>query len=361
MHIEIESLVGETIASVTHVENDEKIVFHFNSGRIVKMYHDQDCCEDVRIEDITGDLQSLVGETIREIDQSFGEIVGEGVDRGERTTFTITTDRRSIQIIWKGFSNGYYGTSANLYEDSMPITPAVRVPVQDRESDETSKEFTIDVETLRRVIQEGHAYPYWDRFVEVVQETVRPLSSQATFRELSPKDAVEDLIVSTILASPRLDTCPEEHLVSMFWNRLRRLSSLQNPGSGYVEVVRLKKLVDPFHSLRVTPKMIFDWKGEVSDFVEMDKRRQDYHLPRIKYFLEHHEEIDRNPIELDFHYGPGPGVVPQSADLIDGHHRMIAAILLGKILIPLDFSGPMEILYWLMGFGSIDRVPYDLA
>lgn len=59
----LEDLIGKTLSSVKNLEN-ERIVFETTEGKQFELYHDQDCCELVTVEDIFGDLNDLVGEPI---------------------------------------------------------------------------------------------------------------------------------------------------------------------------------------------------------------------------------------------------------------------------------------------------------
>lgn len=55
-------LIGKTMTSV--IQHDNEIIFTLEDGKQYKLYHEQDCCEGVRIEDIEGDLNDLVGSPI---------------------------------------------------------------------------------------------------------------------------------------------------------------------------------------------------------------------------------------------------------------------------------------------------------
>lgn len=62
--IEIEELKGKTFVDIQiNDDNGEKnkIIFTDDEGYVYKMYHDQDCCEWVYIEDICGDINNLIG------------------------------------------------------------------------------------------------------------------------------------------------------------------------------------------------------------------------------------------------------------------------------------------------------------
>ena len=58
----IEELVGKIFTSITN--NDNEILFTCGNGDQYKMYHDQNCCEDVYIDDVCGDLEDLIGSQI---------------------------------------------------------------------------------------------------------------------------------------------------------------------------------------------------------------------------------------------------------------------------------------------------------
>lgn len=57
MNTTFETLKGKTIKEITgaHAGSDN-ICFILNNGETYKMYHEQDCCEFVSVEDIIGDI-----------------------------------------------------------------------------------------------------------------------------------------------------------------------------------------------------------------------------------------------------------------------------------------------------------------
>ena len=55
---EFKDLVGKTLTEIKN--NGDELIFIVDDGTEYKMYHAQDCCESVSIEDINGDLNDCV-------------------------------------------------------------------------------------------------------------------------------------------------------------------------------------------------------------------------------------------------------------------------------------------------------------
>ncbi len=93
--------------------NGEQLIFHMEDGDMYRMYHYQDCCKHVYIEDIIGDLDDLIGSPVL-----MAEAVAEG-GRDRDGTFTWTfykfaTVKGYVTIRWYGSSNGYYSESVTF-------------------------------------------------------------------------------------------------------------------------------------------------------------------------------------------------------------------------------------------------------
>lgn len=112
------SLVGKTLTSVNRI-GDEEIIFHVDDGKSYKLYHLQDCCENVTIDDIEGDLDDLVGSPIiRAEEVSNSDSINPEVEC-ESFTWTfykLATIKGYVDIRWFGSSNGYYSESVNFRE-----------------------------------------------------------------------------------------------------------------------------------------------------------------------------------------------------------------------------------------------------
>lgn len=126
--LDINVLVGKILVDVKVSEGDsegdgEHITFTTNEGEVYVMYHDQDCCEGVYIDDVCGDLDDLIGlPIVRATEDTNVDENPEGVEKptyqGDSFTWTfynIATAKGHVTIRWYGESNGYYSESVNLH------------------------------------------------------------------------------------------------------------------------------------------------------------------------------------------------------------------------------------------------------
>jgi hypothetical protein len=111
---EFSILRGETLVSITGMHRGSgEVRFVTESGNIYRMYHDQDCCESVTLEDACGDVEDLIGSPITVAEcRSM-----KGPSRYESSTWTfyeLATNRGSMTLRWLGESNGYYSESVSF-------------------------------------------------------------------------------------------------------------------------------------------------------------------------------------------------------------------------------------------------------
>jgi hypothetical protein len=125
--VKFETLLGKTLSDVKVVRDgeDDEIIFTTTTGERYKMYHRRDCCEDVSIVDIVGDVKGLVGVPILMAEEASNSddppparqfISGyEYTDDSYTWTFyKLATVNGYVTIRWYGSSNGYYSESANF-------------------------------------------------------------------------------------------------------------------------------------------------------------------------------------------------------------------------------------------------------
>jgi hypothetical protein len=118
--VPFEELIGKVLVSVEN-QNDAKILFTADTGESWALLHEQDCCEEVDIEDIVGDLSDLVGSPIvRAEENSSNDEWPEDVPKPQYpdsftwTFYRIGTIKGTVVIRWYGISNGYYSESVSF-------------------------------------------------------------------------------------------------------------------------------------------------------------------------------------------------------------------------------------------------------
>jgi hypothetical protein len=120
-YIEFNSLLGQTLTSIQNI-NDERLIFTNDKGQVFEMSHQQDCCESVTIESITGDLLDLIGSPILMAEENFSHETPECFTHEyepESQTWTfykLSTIKGYVDIRWFGESNGYYSESVSFWE-----------------------------------------------------------------------------------------------------------------------------------------------------------------------------------------------------------------------------------------------------
>lgn len=116
----ISDLLGQTLTKI--YQESDSLQFTTDSGNLYQMYHQQDCCENVHIEDIIGDLNDLIGSPIVEAEEvthsgpelpmSLDSLLGNTVTIDEEsatwTFYKLRTRVGAVTIRWFGSSNGYY-------------------------------------------------------------------------------------------------------------------------------------------------------------------------------------------------------------------------------------------------------------
>lgn len=119
MRVEFNTLLGKTLTRADGAKGDGEITFETTDGDKFQLYHCQDCCESVSVEDICGDMTDLIGSPIVQAEENSnadGEALGKWDDSFTWTFYRLATAKGSVVIRWYGTSNGYYSESVDFHK-----------------------------------------------------------------------------------------------------------------------------------------------------------------------------------------------------------------------------------------------------
>ena len=112
--VDISELVGKTLTKIEYNKrHPDKLIFKCEDGTTYEMYHERDCCEQVDIEDINGDLDDLIGVPILKAEKVSNEFKGY-CDSQTWTFYHLATRKGYVVIRWYGTSNGYYSETVEI-------------------------------------------------------------------------------------------------------------------------------------------------------------------------------------------------------------------------------------------------------
>lgn len=122
MDADVSILKGKTLSKCWQEGGDE-LHFETTEGKHYKLYHRQDCCESVSIEDVVGDLADLVGAPLGMAEEASNEPDpgpktegGYTDESGTWTFYKFATEKGYVTVRWYGSSNGYYSESVDFDE-----------------------------------------------------------------------------------------------------------------------------------------------------------------------------------------------------------------------------------------------------
>lgn len=125
-NVEFSVLKGKVLTNIQNIGNEE-LIFTTTDGEIYMMYHWQDCCECVYIDDICGDLNDLLGEPIlvAELVNNEQDTIPDGLENKGDESFTWTfykldTRKGGVTIRWYGTSNGFYSEKVDFVHVNSP-------------------------------------------------------------------------------------------------------------------------------------------------------------------------------------------------------------------------------------------------
>jgi hypothetical protein len=120
-------LLGKTLTAVEGAEKGStRVVFVCETGERFSLFHSQNCCESVDVEDVVGSISDLIGSPITLADEASGDAVKawpselpprQYVESATWTFYKLATVKGYVDIRWLGESNGYYGESVSFDKD----------------------------------------------------------------------------------------------------------------------------------------------------------------------------------------------------------------------------------------------------
>ena len=120
---QITDLLGKTIIKIVGMEEGSECIYIYTSdGAVYEMYHEQDCCESVSIDDVCGDVDDLVGvpllvaeeRTSNDNPENVSEEIIRYQDSFTWTFYHFATSKGYLDLRWYGESNGYYSESVDF-------------------------------------------------------------------------------------------------------------------------------------------------------------------------------------------------------------------------------------------------------
>ena len=116
-HVNVSDMLGKTFSRV--VADEDTVTFQNDEVRYV-LYHSQDCCESVCVEEIIGDIEDLVGWPLliaREDHDAEGEELNE--ESYTWTFYNFATFKGYVTIRFLGTSNGYYSEDVDCRKEIL--------------------------------------------------------------------------------------------------------------------------------------------------------------------------------------------------------------------------------------------------
>ena len=115
-YVSFSNLLGETLTEISVNEDKTEILF-ISKNQAWAMFHDQNCCESVEIDDIVGDLEDLIGSPILMAEEAISRMSHDAKKEEDSFTWTfykLATVKGYVTIKWFGTSNGYYSESVDF-------------------------------------------------------------------------------------------------------------------------------------------------------------------------------------------------------------------------------------------------------
>lgn len=114
---EFRDLLGKTLETVVVSDDMTEVRLELADGRRFRLFHEQDCCEQVWLEEIIGDLADICGAPLVEAEEvSGGRCGGRGDNTRTWTFYRFATRKGCLVLRWCSLSNGYYSETVDFGE-----------------------------------------------------------------------------------------------------------------------------------------------------------------------------------------------------------------------------------------------------
>ncbi|HXF25597.1 MAG TPA: hypothetical protein VN602_13805 [Gemmatimonadaceae bacterium] len=120
--MDFSALTGETLKAIHGATfGSDEITFETTSGRTFRLFHSQDCCESVSVNEVIGNVEDLIGSPLTMAEETGSDDQGDiqPPEYSESFTWTfykLATVKGYVTLRWLGESNGYYSESVDFCE-----------------------------------------------------------------------------------------------------------------------------------------------------------------------------------------------------------------------------------------------------
>lgn len=128
--VNVSEFLGKVFTEISGGQGDDELVFKTADGEVYGMVHIQNCCENVWLEEVIGDLDDLLGSPIVEAEevvsreeeppQRYQADPDDEWSRGPEsytwTFYKLGTKKGHVTLRWYGTSNGYYSESVSVFK-----------------------------------------------------------------------------------------------------------------------------------------------------------------------------------------------------------------------------------------------------
>jgi hypothetical protein len=123
----VNELIGKTLNKIER--ETHRLIFYCEDGSKFLMFHKQDCCESVAIDDINGDLEDLIGVPILKAEEvsnyepkrlevieksNLKESCDDSYASHTWTFYKFATINGYVDVKWFGHSNGCYSEKVDF-------------------------------------------------------------------------------------------------------------------------------------------------------------------------------------------------------------------------------------------------------